>query len=273
MKVYFSGISGTGIGPLAELAYDAGFTVCGSDLKRGAIAEEISKRSIKAFYGEQDGQFLQQMQNEGQIDWLVYSSALPTDHAELELAKELGIKCSKRDEFIAKLVEEKNLKMLAIAGTHGKTTTTSMLIWAMKQLQIPVSYAVGTTLSWAAGAEFNPDSKFFVYEADEYDRNFLAYKPFLSALTCVDYDHPDIYPSLADYQNAFTQFKAQSQQVLENIEIDDRIQLVGELRRKDASIVLAILNQLAQNGELVDFNEEDAVAVLNDFPACAREVI
>ena len=81
MKVYFSGISGTGIGPLAELAYDAGYEVCGSDLMRGAIAPEIDERNISVHYGEQTGEFLRQKQAEGVIDWFVYTSALPADHA------------------------------------------------------------------------------------------------------------------------------------------------------------------------------------------------
>ena len=177
MKVYFSGISGTGIGPLAEFAQDAGFEVFGSDLQRGAISQELESRKIDVSYGPQDGSFFRKKLNEGGIDWFVYTSALPKDHAELALAKNLGIKCTKRDEFIAEVIRQKNLKMLAVAGTHGKTTTTSILIWTMIQLNIPVSYLVGSTLGWAKSGIFDEQSEYFVYEADEYDRNFLKFHP------------------------------------------------------------------------------------------------
>ena len=270
MKVYFSGISGTGIGPLAELAYDAGYVVCGSDLNRGMIAEEIDKRDISTYYGEQDGNFLRQKYDEGKIDWFVYTSALPEDHAELLLAQELGIHTSKRDEFLAKFIEDKDLKLIAIAGTHGKTTTTALLIYACKKLGIPTSYLIGTTLGWDESGRYAADSKYFIYEADEYDRNFLAFHPYITAITRVDYDHPDIYPTIGDYQGAFAQFEAQSIYVVKNTTTDERFTLVGELRRRDASIVLQILQHLRKVDENIDFSDEEAIAVLNDFPGVGR---
>lgn len=264
MKVYFSGISGTGIGPLAELAQDAGYEVCGSDLQAGAVAKELEERKIPVSYN-QDGSFLKQCQDEAPIDWFVYTSALPKDHPELVLARDLGIKASKRDAFLADLVEQKNLKMIAVAGTHGKTTTVSMLIWAFSQLGIPVSYLVGTTLPWANSGHFDNDSEFFIYEADEYDRNFLAYHPYVAAITTVDYDHPDIYPTRKDYLAAFDQFRSQSANVVENTTVDSRINLIGELRRKDASIAMETILKALPN-----VFEEDLIAVLNRFPGTGR---
>lgn len=264
MKVYFSGISGTGIGPLAEFAQDAGFEVFGSDLQRGAISQELESRKIDVSYGPQDGSFFQKKLNEGGIDWFVYTSALPKDHAELALAKNLGIKCTKRDEFIAEVIRQKNLKMLAVAGTHGKTTTTSILIWTMIQLNIPVSYLVGSTLGWAKSGIFDEQSEYFVYEADEYDKNFLAYHPFISAITTIDYDHPDIYPTREEYNAAFEQFEKQSSSVVKNTTIDNRITLVGELRRQDASVALEVLKQITGLGDDIIIHE------INRFPGVGR---
>ena len=105
MKVYFSGISGTGIGPLAELAQDAGFEVFGSDLKEGAISKELEERQIEVNYGEQNGEFLRKKIAENGVDWLVHTSALPQDHADLQVAREAGIKCTKRDEFLAEFIK------------------------------------------------------------------------------------------------------------------------------------------------------------------------
>jgi UDP-N-acetylmuramate--alanine ligase len=264
MKVYFSGISGTGIGPLAEFAQDAGFEVFGSDLQRGAISPELESRNIEVSYGPQDGSFFQKKLNEGGIDWFVYTSALPKDHAELTLAQNLGIKCTKRDEFIAEIIRQKNLKMLAVAGTHGKTTTTSILIWTMLQLNIPVSYLVGSTLGWAKSGIFDEKSEYFVYEADEYDKNFLAYHPYISAITTVDYDHPDIYPTREDYNAAFEKFENQSENVVKNTTVDSRITLVGELRRQDASVALEVLKQITGLGDDIIIHE------INRFPGVGR---
>lgn len=265
MKVYFSGISGTGIGPLAELAQDAGYEICGSDLHRGAIADEMDARGVKVSYGEQDGKFLQACNDEGKIDWFVYTSALPKDHAELKLAQELGIHCSKRDEFLAELVREKNLKMIAVAGTHGKTTTTSMLVWAFEQLGVPISYLVGTTLPWGNGGRFDSESEFFIYEADEYDRNFLAYHPHIAAITSVDYDHMDIYPTVEDYRAAFAQFESQSENVVKNTTVAEGINLVGGLRRIDASIALETISKACP-----DLEREKIIEALNNFPGTGR---
>ena len=127
MRIYISGITGTGMGPLALMAKQAGMEVCGTDLARGAIYDEIKAAGIDFEIGKQDGKFLAQKLAEG-IDWFVHTSALPDDHAELVMAKKAGIKCTKRDDLTAYLVDELGLKMVAVAGTHGKTTTTSM-IW------------------------------------------------------------------------------------------------------------------------------------------------
>ncbi len=265
MNVYFSGISGTGIGPLAELAQDAGFTVFGSDLKPGAISDELKSRQIEVSYGEQDGVFLQKKIDEDGIDWLVYTSALPKDHIELQIAQKAGIRCTKRDEFLAELIKQKNLKMIAVAGTHGKTTTTAMIVWVMMQLEIPVSYLIGTTISWGNGGKFDPDSEYFVYEADEYDHNFLAYHPYLAAITCIDYDHPDIYPTVEDYHAAFDKFLSQSENVVKNTTVNSRITLVGGLRRQDASIALDVIERIKPE---LDFQK--IINVLNNFPGAGR---
>lgn len=266
LRVYFSGLAGTALGPLAEFAQDAGFSVCGSDLARGAISDELDARGIPARYGPQDGTFLRTQIERGGIDWFVYTSALPPDHPELALARRRGLRVSKRDEFIAEIIHQRRLKMLAVAGTHGKTTTTAMLIWAFKKLKIPVSYLVGTTLGWAPGGDFDPNSQFFVYEADEYDRNFLAYHPYLSLITVIDYDHADIYPTLSDYQAAFRQFESQSKQVLKDVKIHPGLTLIGELRRLDASFALEALKIALGDA----FNEKLTLSALNAFPGAGR---
>ena len=278
MKVYISGIAGTGMGPLALMAKTAGFEVCGSDLAKGAIYDELIEAGIEVRIGSQDWEFLQEKLTDG-VDWFVYTSALPEDHAELVMAREAGIKCTKRDDFTAFLVEKLGLKMIAVAGTHGKTTTTSMIIWSGLKLGLPAAYIVGTTLGFASSGVYHKGDKFFIYEADEYDRNFLKYHPWLAVIPAVSYDHPDIYPTKEDYKAAFEQFKAQSEHVLEDDEnglrrdgekIDtvfelSRFKLAGLVRKKDAMLA-------AETVKLMDEELQDdaIVQILNEFPGVGR---
>ena len=270
MNIYIAGISGTGMGPLALMAKRAGFTVMGSDLSEGAVAPELYQEEIKVKIGEQDGTFLQQCFDSEGVDWYVHTSAMGEDAPEVALALKLGIRVSKRDELIAYLVEKLGLKMVAVAGTHGKTTTTALITWASLELGLPVSYLVGSTLPFAEAGSYTSDSQFLIYEADEYDRNFLKFYPWLAVITTVSYDHPDIYPTREDYQAAFEKFKTQSEQVIDTP--SDRISgltLAGEKRRYDAKLALkAVLLMCEEIGKEV--SKEEVVEILNQFPGVGR---
>ncbi len=264
MKLYFSGIAGTGIRPLAELAAKAGYEVYGSDMN-APIDNDLEDLGANASYGIQDGKFLEDVYDESEIDWFIHTSALAEDHPELKKAKELGIKISKRDEFLAHFIDEKKLKLVAVAGTHGKTTTTAMLVWALQELKHPASHIVGTTMQWAKAGDYIEDSEYFVYEADEYDRNFLRFNPWLSIITVEDYDHADIYKTRDEYHEAFEQFRKQSTDVIENIETNVNIKLVGDLRRKDATLALEAVRRIYP-----DIDEEEIIEKLNKFPGAGR---
>jgi UDP-N-acetylmuramate--alanine ligase len=278
MNIYFSGIGGVGLGPLAEIALDAGNSVVGSDPKQSLMTEQMSERGIK-ISTDQTGSFLQSVHAQQTIDWFVYTSALPPNHPELLVAKNLGIRTTKRDELIDYIIREKDLKLIAVAGTHGKTTTTSLFVWAFKQLGIPISYSVGTTLSFGPSGHYDPASKYFVYECDEYDRNFLQFHPYLAVIPALSYDHPDTYPTSGDYTMAFRQFLSQSDAsifwktdekllgqtpnawVLGDSDIA-AVTLIGEHVRRNASLVVKAFERLDIPG--------DAVGTLNKFPGASR---
>ncbi|MBQ3321185.1 hypothetical protein IJH72_01090 [Candidatus Saccharibacteria bacterium] len=268
MNIYISGISGTGMGPLALMAKSAGFTVSGSDLEKGAIYDELIEAGIEVFIGKQDGEFLKRKLAEG-VDWFAYTSALPEDHAELVLAKDSGIKCTKRDELTAFLVSELKLKMVAVAGTHGKTTTTAMIIFGALKLGLPISYIVGTTLGFAPSGAYKKDDKYFIYEADEYDRNFLYYYPWVSVIPSVSYDHPDIYKTREEYLEAFSQFESQSQEVIKEGISESEFKLAGEIRRKDAGLAVKAILKIVNDMEL-EISEKEIIKVLNEFPGVGR---
>lgn len=262
------------MGPLALMAKSAGMTVFGSDLAGGAVTNELASHGIKVYLGEQDGEFLKARAKDEGIDWFVYTSALPEDHPELKLAKKMKLKISKRDEFLNFLIKKMKLKLVAVAGTHGKTTTTAMIVWGMKQLGLPLSYSVGTTLPFAPAGQYHPKSEYFVYEADEYDRNFLSFKPWLAIIPTLSYDHPDIYPDEESYLEAFRQFESQSREVIRGDEIAAGLTLAGEARRYDATLAIDAIEKMlpAQKkvGKLFANRHKKLIKIMNEFPGIGR---
>ena len=213
MHVFFSGIGGAGIGPLALVAKEAGFEVSGSDKQTSSYIEYLRGHGLDTIHIGQTKAQLAKLHAAHPIDWYVYSSAVEKenpDAPELAFVRSEGIKHSKRDEFINLILREKHLKLIAIAGTHGKTTTTAMVIWLAKQLKLPISYNVGAKLSFGDMGEYDKKSDYFVYEADEFDRNFLAFEPHMSIIAGVSWDHHEIFPTREDYQQAFREFMSQS---------------------------------------------------------------
>lgn len=276
MNIYISGISGTGMGPLALMAKGAGLGVYGSDLNAGAITGELLENDIKICLGIQDGSFLKSCIKNEKIDWFVHTSALPKDHPELQIAKKHKLKISKRDELISYLVKKSKLKMVAVAGTHGKTTTTAMIVWIAMKLGIPVSYIIGTTLPFAPAGHYEKNAEYFIYEADEYDRNFLNFHPWLSIIPCITYDHPDIYQSVEEYEAAFQQFIDQSQNTIYGDEIDADLNLAGEVRRYDATLAVDAIEAmmpaptgLGKKAKLRS-QRKKLIKIVNDFPGVGR---
>lgn len=216
MHIFFSGIGGTGIGPLALIAKQAGYEVSGSDKQASQYTTYLQKHGIQ-LYIEQTKEAIAKMHQTKPIDWFVYTSALPLEnphHPELLYIHELGIRHSKRDDFLQYFLTEKKLKLIAFAGTHGKTSSTAMAVWTAKQLGVPISYSVGAKISFGDMGHYDPSSKYFLYECDEFDKNFLAYQPYISVLTKVDWDHHEQYPTRKNYIDAFRQFVSQSKNVI-----------------------------------------------------------
>lgn len=283
MRIYFSGIGGVAIGPLAEMAIGAGHEVCGSDRAAGLMTEALRRDGITVSF-DQSGKFLRSEHQREPFDWFVYTAALPADHPELVLARQLGIRTSKRDELLAQIIADKQLKLIAVTGTHGKTTTTGMLVWMLQQLGVPVSYLVGSTLSFGPSGRFDPASQFLVYECDEFDRNFLHFSPWLSLITAVDYDHPDTFPTPDDYRAAFRQFGEQSTQVIAwredadvftpaNVTVleqtDPQITLAGEHNRRNGTLAARAV-MLVREAAALEIETEAIIAALNAFPGTGR---
>ena len=271
------------IGPLAEMAIGAGHEVCGSDRAAGLMTEALRRDGITVSF-DQSGEFLRSEHQQAPFDWFVYTAALPADHPELVLARQLGIRTSKRDELLAQIIADKQLKLIAVTGTHGKTTTTGMLVWTLQQLGVPVSYLVGSTLSFGPSGRFDPASQFLVYECDEFDRNFLHFSPWLSLITAVDYDHPDTFPTPDDYRAAFRQFGEQSTRVVAwredadvftpaNVTVleqtDPQITLAGEHNRRNGTLA-ARAAMMVREAAALEIEAEAIITALNAFPGTGR---
>ena len=282
MHVYFSGIGGAGLGPLALLALDCGYEVSGSDLHESPFIEKLESRDVRASLGNDSSKNIELINRQTPIDWVVYTAALPDEHPELAFAAAKSIRNTKRDEFINHVIKDKKLKLIAISGTHGKTTTSAMLVWLFHSLNIPLSYQVGTNLPWGPSAKYVEGSLYFVYEADEYDRNMLHFHPKLSIIPSLDYDHPDTYPSQEDYSDSFRKFTEQSLQTLTWQSVIDNHNLnnaAGFLEDEDISELNLPGMHMRKNGFLAseafeslnkDISREEIIKAINKFPGTQR---
>lgn len=288
MHVFFSGIGGTAIGPLALIAHQAGFEVSGSDKQDSQYIDYLRRHGIENIYIGQSDENISKYHQTSPIDWIVYSSAVAIENPnapELVFARENNVKTSKRDELLNKIIQDTGKKLIAVAGTHGKTTTTAMAIWLFKQLDVPVSYSVGAKIPFGDMGHFNDSSQYFVYECDEFDRNFLAFEPYLSLITGIDYDHQEIFPTRKDYRDAFKQFLRQSKRNIvwqsdvgaNTLELDDtyvvlddndgtlkNLELVGEVNRRNAWQVIQAVHELTKEPV------ESLISKMESFPGLSR---
>lgn len=198
-RVHFIGIGGSGLSAIARLLAESGYSVTGSDRDLSPMAADLRKLGVVVHIGHDDAHV------QG-ADWVVRSSAIPDDNPEVIAARAAGIPVYKRADFLGRLMEDKI--GVAVAGTHGKTTTTAMLAWALHRLGADPSFIVGGVVSnLGVNARFGHGAP-FVIEADEYDRMFLGLSPRIAIITNVEHDHPDCYPTPEDFFAAFNDFTA-----------------------------------------------------------------
>ena len=290
MHIFFSGIGGTGIGPLALVAKQAGYDVSGSDKQDSLYVDYLRKHGIDNIHISQSYEGIAAIHAKNPIDWYVYSSAVAIeqpDAPEFQFCRENNIRMSKRDELLNEILTQKNLKLIAIAGTHGKTTTTAMTIWTLKQLGLPIGYILPAKSNFAEMGAYEDGAKYFVYECDEFDRNFLHFSPELSLMTGIAWDHPDIYPTQAAYDDAFAMFCAQSDKAVvwesdvlrafngaknnmlmlldDDLEIES-IRLAGLVNRRNA---WQVAQGLAEAG-IGHKSVEELISILEQFPGVSR---
>jgi UDP-N-acetylmuramate--alanine ligase len=196
-KVHFIGIGGTGLSAIARVLLESGYTVSGSDRLSSPLAESLKAAGVRVLIGHQAS-------NISGVDLVVRSSAVADDNPEVIAARAAGIPVLKRADFLGQLIQGK--QCIAIAGSHGKTTTTAMIAWMLFQAGLDPSFIAGGVLKNLGINARAGQGKPFVIEADEYDRMFLGLTPDLAVITNIEYDHPDCFPTPAIYTQAFVDF-------------------------------------------------------------------
>lgn len=197
-NIHFVGIGGIGMSGMAEVLLSQGFNISGSDLHKTEVTERLEKIGIKVFEGHS-------AENISNADVVVYSSAVNLENPEVKEALARKIPVIKRAEMLAELMRMKY--GIGIAGTHGKTTTTSMVGLVLTEAQIDPTIIVGGKLSGLGGTNARlGKGEFIVVEADEFDRTFLKLTPTIAALTTLEKEHLDTYKDLDDIKSAFIEF-------------------------------------------------------------------
>jgi len=194
---YLIGIGGIGMSGIAGLLLKRGFKVSGSDLKANRATDELSKMGCRIFIGHD-------AKNINGQEAVVYSSAIREDNPEMRKAFALGIPLIKRAQALAELMREKTA--ITVAGSHGKTTTTSLISYMLIEAGLCPTVAIGGILKNIDTNACLGSGEFFVAEADESDGSFLHYRPKYSIITNIDHEHLDYYRDFDNQLSAFRDF-------------------------------------------------------------------
>ncbi len=198
-KLHFVGIGGIGMSGIAEILLDQGFAVSGSDRALSDVTERLQSLGAIIYEGHKAENIA------ADVDTLVYSSAVINDNAEVQEAIRRKIPIVRRAEMLAEVMRLKY--GIGIAGTHGKTTTTSMVSLVLMEGGLDPTVIVGGKLSGLGGTNARlGKGDFIVVEADEFDRSFLSIAPTIAVMTTLESDHLDCYRDLEDIKGAFVQF-------------------------------------------------------------------
>jgi UDP-N-acetylmuramate--alanine ligase len=195
--LHFVGIGGVGMSGLARMLVRRGYTVTGSDIAHSPVVAALLREGVPVAIGHA-------AKNVGDADLVILTAAVPADNPELVEARERGIPIIKRAAVLGLLAAHRT--SIAVAGTHGKSTTSGMLAFALDAGGFAPSFAVGADITQLGTNARGGDGSVFVAEADEYDRSFLWLKPDVAIITNIEHDHPDIFPTLEDVEDAFDAF-------------------------------------------------------------------
>jgi len=197
-NIHFIGIGGIGMSGIAELLHNQKFNITGSDLTQSTNVDRLQKLNIEIFIGHK-------AENINESDIIVYSDAIPKDNCELIEAKKQNIMCYSRAKMISQLAKLKT-STVAISGTHGKTTTTSMIGSILKDSELDPTIIVGGVVKSINTNSVLGEGDIFVVEADEYNRSLLELNPTIALINNIDLEHVDCYKDIDDLKRTFLEF-------------------------------------------------------------------
>jgi UDP-N-acetylmuramate--alanine ligase len=197
LKLHFIGIGGIGMSGIAKVLMNLGYQVSGSDLSNSPTVEKLQKNGAEIFIGHKT-------ENVKDVQIVVYSSAIDESNPEIIEARNQKVPLIKRAEMLAELMRLKY--GIAIAGSHGKTTTTSLLATILNKLEFKPTYIIGGLVKNLEDNAQIGDGELLVAEADESDGSFLLLNPIMSVITNIDNDHLDYYKTIENLQDAFVEF-------------------------------------------------------------------
>ena len=198
-RLHFIGIGGAGMSGLARIALSHGISVTGSDAKDSSVLSALTALGAQVWPEHKASQV------DG-ADFIIYSTAISATNVEIIRAKELQVPLLTRAQALATLMSQS--RSIAVAGTHGKTTTSSMLTVALQSCGLDPSFAIGGTLTSSGSNAHKGTGDLFVAEADESDGSFIEYHPYAAIVTNVEHDHVDYFQKPEDVTNAFNSFAA-----------------------------------------------------------------
>ena len=207
-RVYLIGIGGIGMSALARYFKAIGKDVAGYDRTRTDLTGELMNSGIKIHFEDNIKLIPQDYMKESDT-LIITTPAIPNDHNELTLFRENNFKLFKRSEILGYITENNN--NISVAGTHGKTTVSTMIAYLLNQSDVGCSaFLGGISKNFHSNLVFSESSNYIVTEADEFDRSFLRFNPYLTVITAVDADHLDIYGTKDELVKAFNQFVNQT---------------------------------------------------------------
>lgn len=223
--IYFMGIGGISMSAFAELLHSAGFTISGSDAKESKITKHLESMGITILYGQKASNITPN------IDLIVYTAAISENNPEFIAAKEANIPLMNRAEMVGQVMANYNTP-IAIAGTHGKTTTTSMVSHIFLEADSDPTISVGGILKAIDGNLRIGKSGNFITEACEYTNSFLHFNPKISIILNIEEDHMDFFHNIEEIRTSFTKFALKLPKdgtLIINGEIDNYTEITDQL--------------------------------------------
>lgn len=252
-SVYFIGIGGISMSGLAEILLDRGFQVAGSDRQKSELTEKLKNQGAKIYYSQVASNIKKE-----EIDLVVYTAAIHEDHPELAKVRELDIPALTRAQLLGEIMQNYD-NSIAISGTHGKTTTTSMVTQIYLAAKENPTISVGGMLDCIGGNFHLGNNGTFITEACEYTNSFLSFYPTVEAVLNIEADHLDFFKDLEDIRHSFRLF-------MEKLSQKDTLVINGGIDRLE-EITKGLESHIVTFGEGCDYHAKD---VTYDALACAH---